>query len=49
MILGLVTSALQPIVFSGQQFASFLNAQMAGKRIVVVMANQLCLNDFGYK
>ena len=38
-----------PIVFLGQQFTSFFDAIMAGQRIVVITANQLYLNGFGYK
>ena len=38
-----------PIVFSGQQFASLLNAKMTGQKIVVMMVNQLHLKGFGYK
>ena len=38
-----------PIVFLDQQFIRFFHAKMAGKKIVVVMANYLRLNDFGYK
>ena len=38
-----------PVVLSDQKFASFFNAKMAGQRIVVVTANQLRLNSFGYK
>ena len=37
------------VVLSGQQFASLLDAKMADQRIVVVTANQLRSNGFGYK
>ena len=38
-----------PVVFLGQQFASLLNVKMAGQKIVVVTANQLRSNGFGYE
>ena len=38
-----------PVVFLGQKFASLSDTKMAGQRIVVVTANQLCSNSFGYE
>ena len=38
-----------PVVLLAQQFASLHDAKIAGQKIVVVTANQLCLNGFGYK
>ena len=37
------------VVVLGQQFTSFLDARMTGQRIVVVTANHLRSNGFGYK
>ena len=38
-----------PVVFLSQQLRSLLDAKMTGQKIVVVTANQLCSNGFGYK
>ena len=38
-----------PIVLSDQQFTSLVDVKIAGQRIVMVTANQLCSNGFGYK
>ena len=35
------------IVFLGQKLTSFLNAKMAGQKVIVIKANQLFSNNFG--
>ena len=38
-----------PVIFFDKKLTSFFNTKMAGLKIVLVMANQLCLNSFEYK
>ena len=44
-----VFSEAQPIVFPADEVLSFIDAKMSYQKVVVVLTDKLCSNDFRYK
>ena len=44
-----VFSKARPIVFLADEVFGFIDIEMSCQRVVIVLTNELCLNNFKYK